>query len=403
MKTKLFLIATILLLLHSLQIKAQQWEYVNTLQSDGLLKKVCTQGLDTVYIVGLNGLIAKSTDRALTWSKQYFPTKVLLNNIIFINHNIGFAVGANGTILRTIDAGVNWTQQTSATGFNNIWAVGISTILRSTDGGQTWNKEKLLSDTIQLNDVDFYSDYGFIVGNYNTILKTVNKGDTWVLQTGLKSPSPFAGFQSLCMTDHNVFMINSMDIDTIYKSTDYVHWEKKSPSNVLHDMTDIYFKNDTIGYISTYFIYTSGSSQGKTFNYKTIDGGNNWTLTSTLEDGHSNGNFVFVNDTLGYFISGKKLYRTPYTGKFNLLGGLSERKSTTQLKFNQTGNNLIVTSNNELLKAFEILTPAGVIKYYSTVNSTVLRIDVSSLPKGIYLLSSTFNDKSKEIVKWIKQ
>ena len=102
MKTKLLFLATffitVLFLKASAQTTQYEWEYVNTLQNEWL-QKICTQGLDTVYIVGRNGLIAKSTDRALTWSKQY-PVKTQLNDIIFCNHTTGFAVGDNGTILR---------------------------------------------------------------------------------------------------------------------------------------------------------------------------------------------------------------------------------------------------------------------------------------------------------------
>src|ERR1035437_3819074 len=115
MKTKLLIIATILLLSSQVLLKAQttqyKWDYVNSLQNEWL-QKICTQGLDTVYIVGRNGLIAKSTDRVLTWNKQY-PVTTQLNDIIFCNHTTGFAVGNNGTILRTADAGMSWTPMNS--------------------------------------------------------------------------------------------------------------------------------------------------------------------------------------------------------------------------------------------------------------------------------------------------
>ena len=126
MKTKLFALVTILILSLSVSVKAQTWEYVNTLQNEWL-QKVCTQGLDTVYIVGQNGLIAKSTNRALTWNKQYISSKTTLNDVIFINHTIGFAVGANGTIIKTTDAGTNWTLQT-----NETWRQGTKSKKKQT-------------------------------------------------------------------------------------------------------------------------------------------------------------------------------------------------------------------------------------------------------------------------------
>ena len=147
MKTKLIVIAAIIFMSLTVSVSAQSWEYVNTLQNEWL-QKICTQGEDTVYIVGQNGLIAKSTDRALTWNKQYISSKVTLNDIIFCSHTTGFAVGNGGTILKTTDAGANWIPVTSSTtnninaiaasGLDNIWAVGDNNlILKSIDLGNT--------------------------------------------------------------------------------------------------------------------------------------------------------------------------------------------------------------------------------------------------------------------------
>src|ERR1035437_10278764 len=154
MKIKLLILVTILLLARPVSLKAQTtqyvWDYVSSLQNEWL-QKICTQGLDTVYIVGRNGLIARSTDRTSTWSKQY-PVTTQLNDIIFCNHITGFAVGNNGTILRTADAGMSWTPMNSgvtvnlnaiaATGTDNIWAVGDSgKVVYSTNAGVSWEKK----------------------------------------------------------------------------------------------------------------------------------------------------------------------------------------------------------------------------------------------------------------------
>ena len=113
MKKTLLLLLPILFCVTTLQAQTNlddYWGYVNTLQGEWL-RKICTQGLDTVYIAGENGLIAKSTDRGETWEKYHFSTRVDLNDIKFIDHYTGFAVGENGTVLKTTDAGENWTQR----------------------------------------------------------------------------------------------------------------------------------------------------------------------------------------------------------------------------------------------------------------------------------------------------
>jgi len=72
MKTKILI--TIICTCALFKAQAQEWGYVSSLQNE-YLRKIWTQGLDTVYIVGENGLIARSIDQAETWNKQYFPAR----------------------------------------------------------------------------------------------------------------------------------------------------------------------------------------------------------------------------------------------------------------------------------------------------------------------------------------
>jgi photosystem II stability/assembly factor-like uncharacterized protein len=181
MKIKFLLLTVGLCSLFSMQ--AQEWGYVNTL-TDEWLCKICTQGLDTVYIVGENGLIARSTDPGATWNKQYFVTGVALNDIIFIDHYTGFVVGEQSNILKTVDAGENWNvvlsgvtssiNAVAATGMNNIWAVGDnSLILHSVDGGETWEQENILPENNRkLLDIKFEGNLGYFTGDYATVYKT---------------------------------------------------------------------------------------------------------------------------------------------------------------------------------------------------------------------------------------
>jgi photosystem II stability/assembly factor-like uncharacterized protein len=106
------------------------------------------------------------------WFRQSpLPTGNYLNDVHFINENIGYAVGNNGTIIKTIDGGENWCTQQSeiTTQLNSIffidnsngWVVGgnkwfqetdSSVILNTTDGGLTWISQSF-NTNIPLNDV----------------------------------------------------------------------------------------------------------------------------------------------------------------------------------------------------------------------------------------------------------
>jgi hypothetical protein len=108
-----------------------------------------------------------------------------MNDVTFIDDNIGFVCGAGGRIAKTTDAGVNWTVLNSGTTRNlyaidfidsNIgWATGDqNTILKTTDGGNTWSIEPE-----QINGVSIRAIVGFTANNalamdYGTIAKYIS-------------------------------------------------------------------------------------------------------------------------------------------------------------------------------------------------------------------------------------
>ena len=73
---------------------------------------------------------------------------------------------------------------------NRFWAVGgFSTIWMSGDRGRTW-RENSLGDDAQLTTVQFVDeDYGFITGEFGTVLVTRDAGVTW--DRGLDLPNEF--------------------------------------------------------------------------------------------------------------------------------------------------------------------------------------------------------------------
>lgn len=62
----------------------------------------------TGWIVGDNGVILKSNDTGNTWTPQNSPTTEELQEVWFLNIQEGYIVGANGTLLHTSDGGLNW-------------------------------------------------------------------------------------------------------------------------------------------------------------------------------------------------------------------------------------------------------------------------------------------------------
>jgi photosystem II stability/assembly factor-like uncharacterized protein len=84
----------------------------------------------------------------------------------FRSERLGLVVGERGTILRTTDGGETWTQvnwpargtllSVQFTSDNECWIVGRGgVILRSSDGGRTWARQPI--NTTQ-NLYAFYAD-----------------------------------------------------------------------------------------------------------------------------------------------------------------------------------------------------------------------------------------------------
>jgi len=133
------------------------------------------------------------------WFVQYPVTsKNFLNDVCFIDTNNAIAVGDRGTILKTTDGGSSWNPQSSGTigdlrsvsftDISNGTIVGSDLILRTTDGGQTWIKQLSKPDT-WFNGVCFAdNNTGTVVGNENfgpspaIIIRTTDGGISWVEQ-----------------------------------------------------------------------------------------------------------------------------------------------------------------------------------------------------------------------------
>src|SRR5687767_4031033 len=101
----------------------------------------------------------------------------------------------------------HWTVQTSgvnvrlrgvsAVSESVAWASGAgSTVLRTVDGGTTWQKLTVTSDTLDFRDVDAVdaqTAYVLAVGNgpASRIYKTIDAGKTWTPQFKNEDPKAF--------------------------------------------------------------------------------------------------------------------------------------------------------------------------------------------------------------------
>lgn len=186
--------------------KGMEWENVTNIAGQPWIKSMAF--LDTIkgFAVGDSATILKTENSARFWTVIPKPIQNReLNKIIYITPQILFIVGGSipladtvQTILKSTDGGNTWDIKLDRKGF---WLNGISftdtligvavgdngTILKTTDGGNTWNT--VTAPVMRnFNAVRFINaTTGYIVGGSNypdskrTILRTTNGGISWAV------------------------------------------------------------------------------------------------------------------------------------------------------------------------------------------------------------------------------
>ncbi len=203
--------------------------------------------------VGNNGLVIVSDSIPAGW--EIVMKADYLEQIQFVNRDTGFVAGSDGTILRTTDGGNTWNYtQTKTTGWFNCisfvdsdtgYAGGNGGFLRkTTDGGLSW--DTLISNSFDhIYAIHFIDSVtGYCCGYFGLIMKTVNGGRTWVKQnsgteralTGIHFFHPDTGV--ICGWS-----------GTILRTTDGgLNWSAVT-SPVSNYLMHINFPSDSVGYI----------------------------------------------------------------------------------------------------------------------------------------------------------
>lgn len=182
---------------------------VNT---DGDLVTVFFTSSERGWIAGDNGYLASTTDAGKTWTRYPLNTTDDIYEIYFRNDDNGYLVAGRKMFI-TRDAGRNWqeTRIFRSGDFGNAtpdflsirfsdkkrgYVIGSlfrrvagedivvdSLLMRTEDGGDTWQRIKLPTKT-ELFHIDFNGNArGWIVGDAGLILATADEGRTWTKQS----------------------------------------------------------------------------------------------------------------------------------------------------------------------------------------------------------------------------
>jgi photosystem II stability/assembly factor-like uncharacterized protein len=396
--------------------KAQLWVPLTTGTTNHLRDVHFVTALEG-YIVGENATILKTTDGGQTWTTVPNPTPsgvALLGlhvqqgdqgSIVHVCGNQPDAFGNNPTLLRSLDGGATWEQQmlslATGQGFlidvhcqseQDCFLAGTETeegamVARNTSGGSVWPHQLLYMDVLgtptpaaNLREFSFpSSEVGYCVGvddqNLNGIVfKTIDAGTSWTAVHEFTGPSYLMSIRCLSVDECFCSSINGSIYRTVNGGTTWMELQ-------VHDniVADLGFVDQSIGYASA-----------TTTMLKTMDGG----LTWNQDPGYT--------APIGTVL--KKLHVAPAYGFAIVVGnnGVAYKTSFDPISVGVPESSILPLIDARYDPSLEQLTIHGdgmeVIEIFDVLGRSILTfkaadpthtmIDCSSWNTGVYLVSA---------------
>lgn len=246
------------------------------------------------------------------WVKQNANTLAWLHDVYFFNETKGFIVGSNGTFLETKDGGKTWTKRKNFTedtilqiyfsddysgwllcerGIFNRGANSSSYLMKTTDGGESWEKVEFKDGGRNRITKIFFNQKGkgTAIGESGAFFELKDDG-TWE-----KSPSPirYLLLDGAFFDDKHGAIVGAGG--SVYFTEDAgASWNQ---ANVFGDksakLNSVFFANPKNGW--------AVGTQGKIF--QTVSGGKTWReqksgVTTDLFD------VFFTNSSEGWAVGG---------------------------------------------------------------------------------------------------
>ena len=273
----------------------------------------------------------------------------MLQSVFFTDANTGHIVGAE-TILKTTNAGVTWTStyvnyhlfSVCFPDSNTGYAVGAEgsngIIIKTTDGGTTWNILPTEADNPLLSVFFTDDNTGYAVGWMGTCIKTTDGGTTW---TNL-------------------------------------------PIGTIAQLNSVYFPTSNSGYV----VDIGGDI------FKTTDAGNNWSVDSSGTWNELNSVF-FTDSTTGYVVGLAGTILKKGNGGVTFIKEHQPSETTFTICPNPANDEITITGAN--MAKEEILVIIFAINGEQSMNETFrnqnqIKMDVSTLSKGTYLVKILTKD-----------
>ncbi len=185
-----------------------EWSIPAPLAAASLLVDAVRRG-DLVVAVGERGHVLLSRDDGASWSQARVPSRALLTAVWMHDERLGWVVGHDETILRTRDGGTTWErvrhEPDNERPLLDVWfadenrglAVGAyGVILATADGGDSWAESRIEEDDFHLNHVAAVGSDLYLAAEAGNLYHSGDGGESW---RRLESPyiGSFFGMQPL--------------------------------------------------------------------------------------------------------------------------------------------------------------------------------------------------------------
>lgn len=409
------------------------------------------------FAVGYKGIILKTEMDWDDFEQINSPTSITLHAVDFATDQVGVIVGESGIILRTEDGGETWSQVSTGidqelndvqfpTGTTGYIVGNQGLILKTTNAGASWNDISFVQVENNLNSVYFGDDSsGCVVGSYGMVLTTLDGGFSWTYELTNLDGQFFTSYylkvenDTVCdtyiiggtngvilkkdscsawqnTTYSSEYSLNDIvfpesnfgyaiggdpygDDPFMLRYTESDSWMVHQVDTFTHYLTEIYFLNADIGYISG----RSGSI------YKTSDKGISWI---PLQSGVNETlySICFLNQLLGFAAgtdgtiikttSGDTTWTKLNTGTTNNIysislssaanGGYAVGESGTILRIKSGGNEIYPVTSNTNEHLYDVFIKSDTVSFAVGFNGTILKIrtvfgsdEVLSISSGI--------------------
>jgi photosystem II stability/assembly factor-like uncharacterized protein len=213
----------------------------------------------TGYAVGSGGTILRTIDAGKTWVVQDADLILDLKEIIFFGEQTGYMYGTYGYLnskcFRTSDGGLHWEEVFGMEGGNEKinsmyfnsdstgWLTAYNQYFKTTDGGDTWNKQTFEAFN-DIHDIAYLNpDTGFMATNSstNSLQRTVDGGATWQ-----QSFHIIVG-QLETTSDNYMYLVRGGGVG-IYYTNDYGNSWIDAHVGITFQLEGIRFINDSTGF-----------------------------------------------------------------------------------------------------------------------------------------------------------